>query len=70
MIEKKIEKKINTIIQITGEYPKQIEVTQEEYEQLGQDTFMGVKLKNKRVGGTNEIHKRRCRANAHKSLKK
>ncbi len=47
MIEKKIEKKINTIIQITGEYPKQIEVTQEEYEQLGQDTFMGVKLKIK-----------------------
>lgn len=47
MIEKKIEKKINTIIQITGEYPKQIEVTKEEYEQLGQDTFMGVKLKIK-----------------------
>ena len=47
MIEKKIEKKINTIIQITGEYPKQIEVTQEEYEQLGEYTFMGVKLKIK-----------------------
>lgn len=47
MIEKKIEKKINTTIQITGEYPKQIEVTKEEYEQLGQDTFMGVKLKIK-----------------------
>ncbi len=47
MIEKKIEKKINTIIQITGTYPEQIEVTQEEYDELGEDTFMGVKLKIK-----------------------
>lgn len=47
MIEKKIEKKINTIIQISGTYPEQIEVTQEEYDELGEDTFMGVKLKIK-----------------------
>ena len=44
-IEKKIEKRINTIIQITKEYPKQVEVTKEEWEQLGKpDKFMNVKL--------------------------
>ena len=44
-IEKKIEKRINTIIQISKEYPKQIEITKEEWEQLGkQDKFMNVKL--------------------------
>ena len=26
-IEQKLEKKINTIVQLTGEYPKEIEVT-------------------------------------------
>lgn len=43
--EKKLEKRINTIIQLSGTYPEQLEVTKEEYEQIGQDTFMGVKLK-------------------------
>lgn len=44
-IERKIEKKIYTIIEITKEYPKQIEITKEEWEQLGKlDKFMNVKL--------------------------
>lgn len=46
-IEKKLEKRINTIIQLTGTYPKEMEVTKEEYKQIGQDNFMGVKLKIK-----------------------
>ncbi len=33
-IENKLEKKIRTLIQITGEYPKEIEITKEEYEEL------------------------------------
>lgn len=45
--EKKLQKKINTIIQLSGTYPEQIEVTKEEREQIGQDMFMGVKLKVK-----------------------
>ena len=43
-IEQKLEKKINTIVQLTGEYPKVIEVTKQEQEQLETDTFRGVKL--------------------------
>ena len=46
-IKKQLEKRINTIIQLSGTYPEQIEVTQEEYDELGEDTFMGVKLKIK-----------------------
>lgn len=47
-IKKKLEKKINAIIQLSGTYPEQIEITKEEYEQLGRvDKFMGVKLKIK-----------------------
>lgn len=46
-IKKKLEKKINAIIQLSGTYPEQIEITKEEYEQLKQDIFMGVKLKIK-----------------------
>ena len=52
-MEQKLTKKINTIITITGEYPKEIEVTREEYNQLLQEEeikenkFMGVKLKIK-----------------------
>ena len=43
-IEQKLEKKINSIIQITGEYPKEIEITKQEQEQLETDNFRGVKL--------------------------
>ena len=43
-IEQKLEKKINTIVQLTGEYPKEIEVTKQEQEQLETDNFRGVKL--------------------------
>lgn len=43
-IEQKLEKKINTIVQLTGEYPKEIEVTEQEEEQLETDNFRGVKL--------------------------
>lgn len=46
-IQKKLEKRINTIIQLSGTYPEQIEITKEEYEELKQDIFMGVKLKIK-----------------------
>lgn len=44
-IEKKLEKRIKTITQMTGDYPKEINVTKEEYNEIGQDTFRGVKLK-------------------------
>ena len=47
-IEQKINKRINTIIQITGEYPKQLEITKEEAKQLKADNFRGVKLKIKK----------------------
>lgn len=43
-IEQKLEKKINTIVQLTGEYPKEIDVTKQEQEQLETDNFRGVKL--------------------------
>lgn len=43
-IEQKLEKKINTIVQLTREYPKEIEVTKQEQEQLKTDNFRGVKL--------------------------
>lgn len=43
-IEQKLEKKINTIVQLTGEYPRELEVTKQEHEQLGTDNFRGVKL--------------------------
>lgn len=43
-IEQKLEKKINSIIQMTGDYPKEIEITKQEQEQLGTDNFRGVKL--------------------------
>ena len=31
-IEQKLQKRINTIIQLTGDYPKEIEITKEEWE--------------------------------------
>ena len=44
-IKKKIEKRINTIVQITKEYPKEVKVTKEEWEQLEKkDKFLNVKL--------------------------
>lgn len=47
-IEQKLRKRINTIIQITGDYPEEIKVTKEEWEQLGKpDKFLNVKLKIK-----------------------
>lgn len=33
-IEQKLQKRINTIIQITGDYPEEIEITEEEYNEL------------------------------------
>ncbi len=36
-IEKKLEKRINTIIDITGDYPKQIKISEQEYKELQQD---------------------------------
>lgn len=33
-IEQKLERKINTIIQLTGDYPEEIEITKEEYNEL------------------------------------
>ena len=47
-IEQKLQKRINTIIQLTGDYPKEIEITKEEWEQLRKpDKFLNVKLKIK-----------------------
>ncbi len=54
-IEQKLEKKINTIIQLTGDYPEEIQITKEEYKQLKRETkikeeiikFRNVKLKIK-----------------------
>lgn len=43
-VEQKLEKRINSIIRLTGEYPKKLEVTKEEKEQLGTNNFRGVKL--------------------------
>ena len=43
-IEQKLEKKINSIIRLTGEYPKELEVTKQEKEQLGTDNFRGAKI--------------------------
>ena len=43
-IEQKLEKKINTIVRLTGKYPKNLEVTKQEQEQLETDNFRGVKL--------------------------
>ena len=46
-IEQKLEKRIKTIIQLTGEYPKEMKITKEEYEKLSikDDKFMNIKLK-------------------------
>lgn len=33
-IEQKLQKRINTIIQLTGDYPEEIEITEEEYSEL------------------------------------
>lgn len=33
-IEQKLQKRINTIIQLTGDYPEEIEITEEEYNEL------------------------------------
>lgn len=43
-IEQKLQKRINSIVQMTGEYPEQIEITKEEAEQIRKDTFRNVKL--------------------------
>lgn len=44
-IEQKLEKKINTIVQLTGEYPKEIEITKQEQEQL--ESTQSVEFSNK-----------------------
>lgn len=44
-IEQKLEKRINSIIQITGEYPKEIEITKQEQEQL--ESTQSVEFSNK-----------------------
>lgn len=36
-IQKKLQKRIDTIAQLTGEYPKQIKITEKEYKELQQD---------------------------------
>lgn len=44
-IENILKKRIKTITLMTGEYPKEIEITLEEYKELGLNKFEGVKLK-------------------------
>lgn len=53
-IEKKLEKRIATIVQATGEFPREIEITKEDYEELLKELhcteiskFRNVKLKIK-----------------------
>ncbi len=36
-IQKKLDRRINTIVSLTAEYPKQIKVTEAEYKELQQD---------------------------------
>ena len=44
-IEKKLRKRISTIATMTGEYPNQIKVSLEEWEEIGEiEKFEGVKL--------------------------
>lgn len=44
-IERKLRKKINAIVVMTGEYPSQIKVSLEEWEEIGEiEKFEGVKL--------------------------
>ena len=43
-IEQKLEKRIKGIIELKGEYPSEMYVTNEELEQLRTDNFRGVKL--------------------------
>lgn len=48
-IENKIRKKIKTISLLTGEYPKEIDISEEEYKELGEiDKIDGVKLNIKK----------------------
>ena len=52
-IQKRLEKRINAIATTTGEYPKEIEITKREFEQLAKELgddiplnqFRGSKLK-------------------------
>ena len=52
-IQKRLEKRINAIASTTGEYPKELTVTREEFEQLAKElgddiplnNFLGTKLK-------------------------
>lgn len=39
-LEKNIQKRINTLIQLTGEYPKQIDITLEEYNYLKENNLL------------------------------
>ena len=51
-IENKLRKRIKTITLMTGEYPKEIEITLEEYNEINLDKFQGVKLK---IRSNNEL---------------
>lgn len=52
-IQKKLERRINDIASVTGEYPEEIAITRQEFEQLAEELgdntplnqFRGVKLK-------------------------
>ena len=46
-IEQRLQKRINAIIQLTGDYPKEIEITQEEYNELAS--------KNSNITGFTEV---------------
>lgn len=36
-IQKKLQKRIDTIVQLTGEYPKAMKISEKEYKELQQD---------------------------------
>lgn len=48
-IEQKLEKRINSIIELTGEYPKGLKVTQEEYNKLKQELKVNELLKFRNI---------------------
>lgn len=41
-IQKKLQKRIDTIVQLTGEYPKAIKISEKEYKELQQDLHIDI----------------------------
>ena len=48
-IEQKLEKRINSIIELTSEYPKELKLTQEEYNKLKQELKVNELIKFRNI---------------------